>query len=70
MTDRGRATFEGRPAQRFEVTRGLDAFDWYVDPESGRPLGAIERIGDQVRTERLERYEKLEPKGAALAALS
>ena len=49
---------------------GIDAFDWYVDPGSGRPLGAIERIGDQVRTERLERYDKLEPEGAALAALS
>jgi hypothetical protein len=73
VTDRGPATFDGRPARRFEVTGaldGIDAFDWYVEPESGRPLGAIERIGDQVRTERLERYEKLSPEGAALAALA
>jgi hypothetical protein len=73
VTDRGAAQFDGRPARRFEVTSGLDgidAFDWYVDPVSGRPLGAIERIADQVRTERLLRYEKLEAKGAALAALS
>ena len=72
VTDRGPARFDGRPAQRFEVTRGLDgidAFDWYVDPATGRPLGAIERIGNQVRTERLQRYETLPAAGAALAAL-
>lgn len=69
LADRGPSSFDGRPAQRFQVTGGLDgidALDWYVDPATGRPLGSIERISDQVVTRRLVEHEKLDPTAAIL----
>ena len=73
VTDRGPATFDGRPGAALRGhprARRHRRVRLGRRTGSGRPLGAIERIGDQVRTERLERYERLEPSGAALAALA
>jgi hypothetical protein len=72
LADRGRTTFDGRPAERFAVIAGLDgidALDWYADPQSGQPLGSVERIGDQTNVRRLTTWERLKPTPPVLARL-
>jgi hypothetical protein len=72
LADRGLTTFDHRPAHRFEVVKGLDgidALDYYADPETGRPLGSIERIGDQTNVRRLTTWERLDPNPVTLAKL-
>jgi hypothetical protein len=72
LADRGRTTFDNRPAQRFEIVKGLDgidSLDFYADPGTGRPLGSVERIGDQTNVRRLTTWERLNPTPGVLARL-
>jgi hypothetical protein len=72
LADRGLTTFDGLPAHRFSVVKGLDgidALDFYADPQTGRPLGSVERIGTQVNVRRLTTWERLKPNHDTLARL-
>ena len=48
---------------------GIDALDWYADPQSGQPPGSVERIGDQTNVRRLTTWARLKPTPPVLARL-
>ncbi len=82
LSDRGRAGFGGQPARRLDEapSKGDPRREWYVDPVSGHPLGAIERLvyragrgrppAIQINEHRVERFERLDPSPRHLAQLS
>lgn len=79
----GRGTFDGRNAARYTASEdgGNRTVDWYIDPDSALPLGAVERLrvlgdarGDSLKTQTLTRrlttFERLDPTPENLAKLS
>jgi hypothetical protein len=44
LDESGTAGFNGRPARRYVVDEGRNRYEYYLDAETGMPLGSVERF--------------------------